>query len=57
MSDPINDWITRFDAAMKRYHDATDDATRTAALNDMKGLGLTEGDSLYYLSHRGKNVR
>lgn len=55
--DPITNWTARFDAAMKRYHEAMDDDTRTAAVADMKGLGFTEGDALYYLSHRGKNVR
>lgn len=55
--DPINNWMVRFDAAVKRYHEATDEPTREAAIKDMKGLGFTDGDALYYLSHRGKNAR
>lgn len=57
VSDPIKDWADKFDAAQKRYHDALDDPTKQAAIADMKALGFTEGDALFYLTHRGKNVR
>lgn len=55
--DPINEWTAKFDAAMKRYHDALDDPTKQAAIADMKALGFTEGDALFYLTHRGKSAR
>lgn len=55
--DPINDWTASFDAAVKRYHEASDEPTKEAAIKDMKRLGFAEGDALYFLTHRGKNVR
>jgi hypothetical protein len=50
------EWKTRFDAALKKAREAGTDysgaTARAAAIDEMKALGLTEGDTLYWLNGR-----
>ena len=50
------EWKARFDAALKKAREAGTDYSgrqaRESAIEEMKALGMTEGDTLYWLSGR-----
>ena len=57
-SASAEDWIKKFDAALAKGRGVSSEssnADRSGAIEDLKALGLTEGDAEYWLSRKGKS--